>query len=88
MSESKKYILILKVMEDKRLRYIGARKLATLWPEVPFAQWKARVEGEETIILMRSENFAELDRFKQELDEIGAPVEIVEQKSIGGASVY
>ncbi len=88
MSEGKTYILILKVIEDKRLQYISARRLALLWPEMTFARWKARVDNEETMILMRSGNFAELDRFKKELDEIGAPVEIVEQKDIGGVSVY
>ncbi|MBI5076062.1 MAG: hypothetical protein HZB62_12965 [Nitrospirae bacterium] len=88
MSENGKYILILRATEDKRLQYISARRLALLWPHVPFAQWKARVESGETMILMRSDSSSDLARFKRELDEISAPVEIVEQKSIGGASVY
>ncbi len=88
MAEMKKYILILKAINDKRLEYITARKLNILWPEMPFAQWKERVSKGETIILMRAENIVEFDRVKRELDEIGAPFEIVDQKTIGGASVF
>ncbi|HAM51288.1 MAG TPA: hypothetical protein DCP92_11600 [Nitrospiraceae bacterium] len=88
MKESGKFILILKATEDKRLRYITARRLALLWPEIPFAKWKAKVDEGETIILMRSDNIVDFDRFKRQLDEVGAPTEIVEQKSIGGAAVF
>jgi hypothetical protein len=88
MKEKFKYILILRSTDDKRLQYITSRRLGLLWPETSFAQWKARVEGGETIILMRSDSLLEISRFKKELDEIGALSEIVEQKSIGGAKVF
>jgi len=86
--ETGKFILILKPTQDKRIRYLMTKKLSELWPETPFAQWKAKVDVGETIILMRAESPVSFDRFKKELDEIEAPVEIVEQKSIGGASVF
>ncbi|MGD0885958.1 MAG: hypothetical protein ABSA46_14015 [Thermodesulfovibrionales bacterium] len=86
--EGGKFILILKATEDKRLRYITARKLALLWPDISFAKWKAKVDEGETIILMRSDHIADLDRYKNGLDEVGALSEIVEQKSIGGAVVF
>ncbi len=88
MKERYKYILILRATEDKRLQYITARRLGILWPDTSFAQWKARVERGETIILMRSDSLLEIDRFKKELDEVGALSEIVDQKSIGGAKVF
>ena len=88
MAENNRYILILKSIRDKRLEYITARRLNILWPETSFAQWKEKVSKGETIILMRADNILEFDRVKRELDEVGAPLEIVEQKSIGGASVF
>ncbi|MBA4371554.1 MAG: hypothetical protein C0402_01690 [Thermodesulfovibrio sp.] len=89
MSENKKYILILKAIhDDKRLEYIVSRKLFDLWPETPFAQWKSRVSKGETIILMRAENIIEFDRVMREMQELHAPLEIVDQKNIGGASVF
>lgn len=88
MAEMKKYVLILKGINDKRLEYITARKLNILWPETPFAQWKERVSRGEMVILMRADFIVEFDRVKRELNEIGAPIEIVDQKTIGGASVF
>jgi hypothetical protein len=89
MTEKKfKYSLILRATEDKRLQYITSRRLGELWPDQSFAQWKARVERGETIILMRTDSLAELNGFKEKLDEAGALTDIVEQKSIGGAKVF
>lgn len=89
MPENKKYILILKAIhDDKRLEYIVSRKLFDLWPETSFSHWKERVAKGETIILMRAENIIEFDRVMRELKEIHAPLEIVDQKNIGGASVF
>ena len=86
--ETGKFILILKPTQDKRIRYLMTKKLNKLWPETPFAQWKAKVDVGETIVLMRAESPVSFDRFKKEFDEIEAPAEIVEQKSIGGHSVF
>jgi hypothetical protein len=87
-SESKKYILILKTINDKRVEYITARRLNLLWPETPFAQWKERVSKGETIILMRAENLMEFYSLNRAFGDIGVPLAIVEQKTIGGARVY
>ena len=62
--------------------------MAALWPDTPFAQWKEKIDTGETIVLKRAETFAELNTFKKELDAIGAPAAIVEQKSIGGVPVF
>jgi hypothetical protein len=86
--ETGQFILVLKGMEEKRLRYITAKKLAALWPDTPFAQWKAKLDIGETVVLKRAGSFAELNDLKKELDAIGAPASIVEQKSIGGAPVF
>ena len=83
-----KYILLLKATEDKRLRYISARRLADLFPDMSFAQWKVKVDVGEPIILMRSDNLLEIDSLKQKLADVAELVEIAEQKSIGGAKVF
>ena len=88
MKETRKFILVLKAMEDKRVRYLTARKLADLWPDTPFAKWKAKVDEGSAIVLMHSDSMAELNKFKVKLDEVGAPSEVIEQKSIGGAVVF
>jgi hypothetical protein len=88
MEKKFKYSLILRATDDKRLQYITARRLGELWPDQSFAQWKARVERGETIILLRTDSMAEITPFKEKLDEAGALTDIVEQKSIGGAKVF
>ena len=86
--ETGSFILVLKGTEDKRVRYLTAKKLAALWPDTPFAQWKEKMDSGETVVLKRAETPVELNPIKKELDAIGAPVTIVEQKSIGGARVF
>ncbi|MCF6237734.1 MAG: hypothetical protein L3J79_02800 [Candidatus Marinimicrobia bacterium] len=81
-------ILIVKSMDDPRLRYITAKKLAEMWPETPFMDWKRKLDALETIVLTRSESMLELGKFKRELETIEAAVEIVQQKSIGGKPVF
>ena len=81
-------ILLLKAMDDPRLRYVTAKKLQELWPATPFMEWKGKLDAQESVVLMRSESVAELGKFKRELDKIQAPVEIVQQKSIGGKPVF
>jgi hypothetical protein len=83
-----KFILMLRAIEDKRLQYIASKKLNVLYPETTFVQWKDKVTKGETIILMRAENIIEFDSLKREFDDIGVPLEIVEQKTIGGARVF
>jgi len=81
-------ILIMKAMDDPRLRYITAKKLAEMWPETPFMEWKGKLDALETVVLTRSVSMIELGEFKRELDSIQAAVEIVQQKSIGGKPLF
>ncbi len=83
-----KYVLILKMIDDPRLRYVTAKKLAEMWPETTFVQWKAKVEGGETLVLARDTTSSGIRAFKDTLVAIGAPVEVIEQKTIGGKPVF
>jgi hypothetical protein len=83
-----KSILIVKAMDDPKLRYLTAKKIAEMWPETPFMEWKRKLDAMETVVLMRSESSLNLGKFKRQLDAINASVEVVQQKSIGGKFVF
>lgn len=85
---SNKCILILKTINDPKQRYMTAKKLADMWPETSFMEWKGKLDALETVVLTRSESVVELGKFKRELDKLEVPVEIVQQKSIGGKPVF
>ncbi len=75
-----KNILIVKSMDDPKLRYVTAKKLAEMWPETPFMEWKGKLDALETVVLTRSESSLSLGNFKRELESINANVEIVKLK--------
>ena len=82
------FALLLKSIDDPKLIYMTAKKLAELWPENSFISWKAKLEGGTPIILQRSKRRADLLALKSKLEAIHAPVDVVEQKSIGGKPVF
>ena len=82
------FALLLKSIDDPRLIYMTAKKLAELWPENNFVAWKAKLESGTPIILQRANRRADLLPLKSKLEVIHAPVDIVEQKSIGGKPVF
>ena len=82
------YALLLKSIEDPKLLYWTAKKLAEMWPDKNFVAWKAKLENGTTIILHRAKSRVDLLTLKAKLEEVHAPVDIVEQKSIGGKPVF
>jgi len=85
---SGKFILLVKAIEDKKIRYNTTKKLGELFPGTPFTEWKAKIDKGEPLVLLRADTRDDLDKYKKDLDAIGAPSEIVEQKSIGGARIF
>lgn len=83
-----KCILILKAMHEPKQRYLAAKKLAELWPETSFMDWKKKLDDGETIVLMRADNASELNKVKDQLNSFKESVEVVQQKSIGGKPVF
>ena len=82
------FALLLKSIDDPKLIYMTAKKLAELWPENNFVSWKAKLESGTPLILQRAKRRADLLALKLKLEEVHAPVDIVEQKSIGGKPVF
>jgi hypothetical protein len=86
--ESGKFVLLLRPIEDKKVRYLVTKKLAELWPTTSFSDWKAKTEKLEVLVLMRADNRAAMTGFMEKLTAVGAPIEVVEQSSIGGSRIY
>lgn len=82
------HILILRAIEDPKVRYITAKTLVSKFPDSLFSDWKNKIDAGESIVLGRAENAAELQTLKQEFEAMQAPVEIVQQQSIGGKPVF
>ncbi len=87
MADQGQFILLITKMDDAKTRYITAKKLAQLFRNVPFAEWKSRLDSGNTVVF-RSESMAAIDSYKDSLELVGATVEVVAQKSIGGAKVF
>ncbi|MCD4750461.1 MAG: hypothetical protein K8R59_13910 [Thermoanaerobaculales bacterium] len=88
MSHDGQYVLIIRHMDDKKTRYITAKKLARLFPAKPFARWKASLDGGGATVVMRADSMASLEAFKESLEMLGAAVEVVDQRTMGGAKVF
>jgi hypothetical protein len=86
--ESGRYILLIREVEEAKMRYFTAKKLNELWPEVSVTEWKAKLDKRETLILMKSDNLGDVNERKKALDEVCSTTEITEQKTIGGARVF
>ena len=82
-----RYILMIKKTEDKKTRYITAKKLAVMFRQQPFSEWKHKLDNGSTIV-MSSESIRNLETQKESLELAGAKLEITTQKSIGGKSVF
>jgi len=88
MGQEGQYVLIIRHMEDKRTRYITAKKLMQLFRQKNFASWKEQLDSGGVTVLTRSDNMAELHAYKESLELIGAAVEVVDQRTQGGLRVY
>ena len=83
-----RYILLIRKILDPKARYFTAKKLNELWPDTTVATWRTRLDGDSAVVLLKSSNFVELNKFKSQIDGVCSEVEIVEQAKIGGMSVF
>jgi hypothetical protein len=88
MENQGQHILIIRVIPDKKARYLTAKKLNQLFREVSFSVWKARLDSGGGTVVMRSENREDLEPYRRSIEVLGAEVEVVDQKTIGGAKVF
>jgi hypothetical protein len=82
------YVLIIREIEDLRVRYLTAKKLAQLFREVPFSEWKTRLDSGGGTVVMRADTEAELTSYRRSIEMLGGQADILDQKTIGGAQVF
>ena len=87
MENKGRYILLVKKTDDKKTRYITAKKLAIMFRTRPFSDWKTRLDKGSTVI-MRSDSLENVEAHKQSLELLGAELDITVQKDIGGMKVF
>jgi hypothetical protein len=88
MDDSGQNILVIHEIADGKTRYLTAKKLTQLFPDVPFSEWKSKLDAGGHTVVMRSENEEDFDPYRRSLEMLGAETEILEQKILGGAKVF
>jgi hypothetical protein len=88
MENTAQRILVIHAIDDGKTRYLTAKKLSQLFNEVPFSEWKSKLDSGGDTVVMRSENEADFDPYRRSLEMLGAETAVIEQKVLGGAKVY
>jgi len=88
MENQEQRILVIHAIDDPKARYLTAKKLSQLFREVPFSDWKTKLDSGGDTVVMRSENEEDFEQYRRSLEMLGAETEIREQKILGGAKVY
>ena len=81
-------ILVIHAVDDAKTRYLTAKKLAQLFRELSFGEWKSKLDAGGDTVVMRSEDEADFDPYRRSLEMLGVETEIRDQKILGGARVY
>jgi len=82
------HILVIRAITDKRARYLTAKKLTQLFRQTSFSEWKSKLDSGGGTVVMRSEHESDLEPYRRSIEMAGADVEVVDQKTIGGAKVF
>lgn len=88
MENQEQRILVIHAISDPKARYLTAKKLSQLFREVPFSDWKTKLDSGGDTVVMRSENEEDFEQYRRSLEMLGAETEIREQKILGGAKVF
>ena len=88
MEDRGQHILVIRAISDGKARYLTAKKLNQLFRQVSFSEWKAKLDSGGRTVVLRSDDEKELEPFKRSLEMLGVELEVVDQKTIGGAKVY
>lgn len=88
MENTAQRILVIHAIDDGKTRYMTAKKLSQLFNEVPFSEWKSKLDSGGETVVMRSENEADFAPYRRSLEMLGADTEVIEQKILGGAKVF
>ena len=81
-------ILLVRNMDDRKTRYITAKKLSQMFRNVSFSEWKSKLDSGGATVVLRSDNMGAVEAYKRSLEMVGAEMEIVDQKTVGGTRVF
>ena len=81
-------IVFLKEIEDRRTQYEAAKKLHQLGVGISFSENLAKIRMGQGIVVIRTESKMVAAKHRKIFEDLGAEVEITEQKTIGGKSVF
>ena len=82
------HILVIRAITDKKARYLTAKKLTQLFRQTSFSEWKTKLDSGGGTVVMRSEHESDLEPYRRSIEMVGAEVEVVDQKTIGGSKVF
>lgn len=88
MENQEQRILVIHAITDGKARYLTAKKLSQLFRDVPFSEWKIKLDSGSDTVVMRSSNEEDFEQYRRSLEMLGAETEVIEQKIIGGARVF
>lgn len=88
MENKEQRILVIHAITDGKTRYLTAKKLAQLFREMSFSEWKSKLDSGGETVVMRSGDESEFDPYRRSLEMLGVETEVIDQKVIGGAKVF
>ena len=88
MGDQEQRILVIRFIEDGKTRYMTAKKLAQLFRELSFSEWKTKLDSGGETVVMRSGDESEFEPYRRSLEMLGAETAVIDQKVIGGAKVF
>jgi len=88
MENKGNHILVIRAITEPKARYLTAKKLTQLFRDVSFSEWKAKLDSGGGTVVMRSEKEADLEPYRRSIEMLGAEVDVIDQKTIGGADVF
>ena len=59
-----------------------------LFGDVPFSEWKARLDSGGGTVVTRAEDASDLSPYRRSIEMLGVEGDVVDQKTIGGAKVF
>lgn len=81
-------VVLLKEISEPKVQYVAARKLHELGVGTSFSETLGKIKKGQGIVIIRTESRMVAERHREMFEKLGANVEVTEQKTIGGKSVF
>ena len=81
-------IVLLKEISEPRIQYVAAKKLHELGVGVSFSEVLGKIKKGQGVVIIRTDSPVVAEKHQKMFEDLGAEVEITEQKTIGGQPVF